>query len=442
MLLLISLVFLALANPWSPLVYAASAAANWLVFRRLTKSKDRKSVWLCLGVVLNVLILGFFKYADSLIDKTNSVFSTQLPVLDIALPLGLSFLTFQQIAFLVDAHREKIQWRGLGAWFVTVFLFAKVPSGPILRHNESVDQVAGLGKRIQWLDFCRGLTLLSIGLFKKVVIADTIAAWSDKVFDAASNGEPVLFWAGWIGAVAYALQLYYDFSGYCDMALGVGHMFGIALPINFDRPYRSTSVSEFWRRWHITLGAFLRDYLYIPLGGNRRRMPRVMLNLFVTMVIAGVWHGAGWTFVIWGALHGVYLALNALIRRWRGGRPQQRSTIKAFFNWAVTFVLVVVAWVPFRAEDYHSAIRMWRGMTDTISITDFGATHFGATELLVLLAALVLTIFAPSAVRWVREDTGRFSWRPSVAAAGLTVTLLIVGLLMIGRGASFIYVGF
>jgi alginate O-acetyltransferase complex protein AlgI len=315
------------------------------------------------GVALNLTSIGIFKYAGFF---ANSVAQLSVDLSYIVLPLGISFFTFQQIAYLVDAYRGEVRGDGFVNYALFVAFFPQLIAGPIVHHSEVLPQFARRETYRPNLDnLSLGISIFVIGLAKKVVLADGIAVYSTPVFAAAQGGaDPTLFEA-WSGALAYTFQLYFDFSGYSDMAVGLGLMFNIRLPINFDSPYKAVNVVDFWRRWHITLSRFLRDYLYIPLGGSRRGPERRHVNLMLTMLLGGLWHGAGWTFVIWGGLHGVYLVINHLwhgVRRRLGHDLQQSTWLGRVTARTVTFLAVVVAWVFFRAESFDAAGRVLAGM--------------------------------------------------------------------------------
>jgi D-alanyl-lipoteichoic acid acyltransferase DltB (MBOAT superfamily) len=323
-------------------------------------SRPQKTV-LTLGIAANLGLLGYFKYANFFIDNFNNLISTNLVLDTIILPLAISFFTFQQIAYLVDAYRgETREYRFLHyALFVT--FFPQLIAGPIVHHKQMLPQFTHNSMyRLKASNLAVGITIFTLGLFKKVVLADGVAVYATPIFSAAETGIELTFFEAWGGALAYTLQLYFDFSGYSDMAIGLAKMFGVKLPLNFNSPYKSTSVIDFWRRWHITLSTFLRDYLYIPLGGSRKGSVRRLTNLMITMLLGGLWHGAGWTFVLWGGLHGLYLIVNHRFRAAFSGRKRSRFSFVA--AWALTMFAVIVAWVPFRAESIGGAVRILKAM--------------------------------------------------------------------------------
>lgn len=305
------------------------------------------------GVTTNLLLLGYFKYANFFVDSFNTVFHTGWSVQHIALPLGISFFTFTQIAYLVDAYRGETKGYKLLTYSLFVTFFPHLIAGPILYHKDIIPQFHRLRNFVfSHKNTAMGLTLFTLGLFKKVVIADTLSPWAGGVFN---NPGDVGFVEAWIGVLSYTFQIYFDFSGYSDMAIGLGYMLNITLPINFNSPYKATSIIDFWRRWHMTLSFFLRHYLYIPLGGNRYGAARQMINLLITMLLGGLWHGAGWTFVIWGGLHGTYLVVNHLWRRLNIHLP-------GVIAWGITFLSVTIGWVFFRANNVYDGLKILKIM--------------------------------------------------------------------------------
>jgi len=273
---------------------------------------QRNKWWLLFfGVGFNLTLLGYFKYANFFVDNINVLTGANFHLEQIILPLAISFFTFQQITYLVDAYSGKTREYNFLHYILFVTFFPQLIAGPIVHHREMLPQFAkDTLYKLNHSNLAIGFAILLIGLFKKVVLADGVAPFATPVFAAADSGVEISFFEAWSGALAYTFQLYFDFSGYTDMAIGVARMFNVRLPLNFNSPYKSLSIVDFWRRWHMTLSAFLRDYLYIPLGGSRKGMPRRYINLMTTMLLGGLWHGAGWTFVVWGFLHGFYLVVN------------------------------------------------------------------------------------------------------------------------------------
>ncbi|MDD4977075.1 MAG: MBOAT family protein [Gallionella sp.] len=319
---------------------------------------------LALAIAVDLLLLGYYKYAYFLAENVSNLFGVGFTVQGVILPLGISFFTFTQIAYLVDTLQGKVNDRDFVHYLLFVTYFPHLIAGPVLHHKEMMPQFSSAKANLpDWTNITVGASIFVLGLAKKVLIADNLSGFATPIFDAvAAGGQPMLL-ESWIGALAYTMQLYFDFSAYSDMAVGISLMFNIRLPVNFNTPYKSTSIIEFWKNWHITLSRFLRDYLYIPLGGNRRGSQRRHINLMVTMLLGGLWHGANWTFVVWGALHGGYLIVN---HAWRAIKQElgwgDGGRVASFFAWALTFIAVVIGWVFFRAADVGVALDMLRGM--------------------------------------------------------------------------------
>jgi len=319
---------------------------------------------LAVGIAMNLSVLAYFKYTNFLIGNVNDVFGTSFVLTNIIIPIGISFFTFQKIAYLVGAYRGEAEEYDLLEFSLFVMFFPQLIAGPIVHHKEIIPQFRHSDLRLSYADLAAGIALFAIGMFKKVLIADNVAIWANVVFATAKSGSPVSCLDAWLAAFSFGFQIYFDFSGYTDMALGLALMMGMRLPLNFNSPYKSANIIEFWRRWHMTLSRFLRDYVYIPLGGNRRGRGLRYFNLVLTMLIGGFWHGAAWTFVAWGGLHGVYLVLN---HGWRSGR--ELLGLKGSLGVAgrigatiLTFVAVTVAWVFFRAENFATASAIIKAM--------------------------------------------------------------------------------
>src|SRR6201994_3604526 len=354
-LALASLVFYSFSNwPFVALLLASISfnyLVGWLLISLRLRAGPRFAV-LTVGVAGDLLTLGVFKYAGFAVANFNALFSTSFAV-NILLPVGISFYTFTQIAFLVDAYRGKVAHYALPHYALFVTYFPHLIAGPILHHRDMIPQfeAADSKKPNPHLILC-GLMIFGIGLFKKTGLADGIQPLVAVAFNQASPS----FDQAWIGALAYTFQLYFDFSGYSDMAIGISLMFGIFLPLNFNSPYKAANIIDFWRRWHMTLSQFLRDYLYIPLGGNRRGRALRYINLMITMALGGLWHGAAWTFVVWGVLHGLYLCINHAWNNYGPAIGPRFSPMANLAAFVLTFLAVVVAWVFFRADSLASAI--------------------------------------------------------------------------------------
>ena len=323
------------------------------------KVKVHKKSLLTFGILANLALLGYFKYTDFFLENFNLVFNSNMPLLHLALPLAISFFTFQQIAYLVDSYRSETAEYDFLNYALFVTFFPQLIAGPIVHHKEMMPQFESKWNLVKnYKNIATGLFIFSIGLFKKTVIADTFSVWATQGFDVA----PTLnFIAAWATSLSYTFQLYFDFSGYTDMAIGAALLFNIKLPINFNSPYKATNIQNFWRRWHITLSRFLKDYIYIPLGGNRKGNFRTYTNLLATFILGGIWHGAGWTFVLWGFMHGMALAIHRL---W----TNLCFSMNKYLAWFITFNFINIAWVFFRAKEFEDALKVLSGMIGATSI--------------------------------------------------------------------------
>jgi D-alanyl-lipoteichoic acid acyltransferase DltB (MBOAT superfamily) len=421
------------------LVLVSSIAFNYalssLLARPSFSAASRKSI-LVVGVVGNLAALAYFKYSAFFVENVSTLLGEHWTISALVLPLGISFYTFQQIAFLVEAWRGEFREPNLPRYCTVVTFFPHLIAGPIINYRAIIEQLKDSRfAQLRWGMIAIGLTIFVIGMAKKVLLADSIAPQADVVFHAAATGGAMSILEAWAGALAYTLQLYFDFSGYSDMAIGLALTLGIRLPINFNSPYKSENIADFWRRWHMTLSQFLRDYLYIPLGGNRHGSGRRHINLMATMILGGLWHGAGWTFIIWGALHGMYLVICHAWGSFFGGkRGDERSAISRVFARSLTLLCVIVAWVFFRASSVESAFLICKAMfgfnglelPETLSGTLLAslASSFGieATSqdliphriAIVTMACLTgIALFAPNTQEWVGYDpTGRSMGRP------------------------------
>lgn len=353
---------------WSPLhllLLVASVLTNYGIGNAITshRAQDKPAAYrmFTIGVIFNLSLLGFFKYYNFFISNLNELNFIAIPHIDIILPLAISFYTFQQIAHLWECRSGEAMQYSLPEYALFITFFPHLIAGPITRPSEMLRQFHD-PMRSRWNgDAVRsGFLWFILGLAKKMVLADQFGTFADTAFARAATGHDPSFFEAWGAALCYTFQLYFDFSGYSEMAIGLGMMFGIFMPLNFNSPYKSVNISEFWRRWHMTLSRFLRDFVYIPLGGNRMGEVRRNVNLMATMLIGGLWHGAGWTFVIWGGMHGAFLVVHRLWTLWRGegtGRLGAR-----ILGVALTFLCVVFAWVMFRADHAGTAVRIWSGM--------------------------------------------------------------------------------
>jgi alginate O-acetyltransferase complex protein AlgI len=446
-----SLIFYGWWNPiYIPLI-TGSIVFNFLVGRviGLCREKERLSparYLLFAGVLGNLALLGYFKYSDFFIANVNSLARVFLPLVHVVLPLGISFFTFTQIAYLVDTEKGKAREYSAINYGLFVTFFPHLLAGPIIHHSEMMPQFDRLrNKALDYRNLAQGIYLFAIGLCKKVVIADSFAIWANAGFDG--TGQLAMVQA-WIASLSYTLQLYYDFSGYTDMALGSSQMFNIRLPINFDSPYRSLDIQEFWRRWHITLGRFMREYVYIPLGGNRVSEGRTLINLMITFFLVGLWHGAGWTFVLWGCMHGAALVAHRL---WSG----LGLRLPKWAAWFVTFNFINVGWVFFRAKTFGDAIRVLEGMAGFNGIllpTDgpTGLIHArGLIEALKglhggngILVLCMLALFLPLSFLFPNSDRMAETFRPNAVHLAILSLLGFVSILFLGTYSEFLYFRF
>lgn len=369
-LILFSLIYYAYWKVSYLPILLLSIIFNFYSGKFLSKQKNKKikKITLIVSIIVNLTALGYYKYASFILNNISTLYGTEYNSLNIVLPLAISFFTFQQIAYLVDAYRGEVKEYSFTHYCLFVTFFPQLIAGPIVHHKEVLPQF--MNKAAKLFDqklFWLGLMQFILGLSKKVLIADTVAQYATPVFSAADAGLGVQTSEAWIAILAYSFQLYFDFSAYSDMAIGIGKMFGINLPINFNSPYKATSIIDFWRRWHITLSHFLRDYLYFALGGNKKGRFRRYVNLFLTMLLGGLWHGASWNFVIWGGMHGLYLIINNIwhkILLVLKLNYLRNSPLVNFLAKALTFFAVIEAWVLFRAESFQGA--------RTIYIASFG----------------------------------------------------------------------
>jgi D-alanyl-lipoteichoic acid acyltransferase DltB (MBOAT superfamily) len=443
------------SQPWSPRYLAlilGSIVFNYTLGVRIAHSMAAERVRagrlaLAAGVAVNLLVLGYFKYAGFFTATANAVFGTGFALAPIALPLAISFFTFTQIAYLVDAFRGVTKEYNFRGYLLFVSFFPHLIAGPIVLYRNLMPQFA---RRETWrwqpANFAAGLSLFAFGLFKKVVFADRLAPIAGGVFGSLGEGAAPGLASAWAGALAYALQLYFDFSGYSDMALGLARMFNVQFPLNFNSPYQARNIADFWRRWHISLSTFLRDHLYIPLGGSRCGEARRYFNLLVTMLLGGLWHGAGWTFVAWGGLHGLYLIVHQLWVKatrglaWAAGRPA------VLLGWLLTQLAVVVGWVFFRAETFGEALTLLHGMV--------GRHGLGAavktSDAVVIVFTGAVALFAPNteAIFRLAEKTGETApaptalWRPTSGWALGTAAVFALAVLHLSGVSEFLYFQF
>lgn len=410
-LLLFSVLFYAWGEPVAVFVVLASALLDYGLGRLVTRPGPEGGRWLALGVSANILLLFVYKYADFVIDTVQPVLPP-LPHLNLALPLGVSFIVFEKITYLVDLRRgESQRARSLRDYLLFVFFFPKVLAGPIIKYHEIDDALRDRGT--DWDDRVWGFLRFLWGLVRKVLIADVCAQLADRAFD--STYGPAGFSGAWIGVIAFTAQIYFDFAGYSDMALGLARMFGFRLRENFAHPYGAVSFTEFWKRWHISLTTWIRSYLYIPLGGNRRGPARTYLNLWLCFLLSGLWHGAAWTFVLWGAWHGAFMVLDR--QSWWKWTEKLPSVLRV----AGTLVLVMVGWAIFRSHGLEQLGQVLGAMVSPGQTGRFVAVR--GHELAALIVGLggALVAATPLARRWIAAGARS----PAVRAAAAAVIVLL-----------------
>lgn len=485
-LFLASLVFYGWWNPVFLTLLLGSIVFNYRIGLLLTRARSagqelRAKRTLQAGIGIDLALLAYFKYANFFVSNIDVLFGVSWNIGSVLLPVGISFFTFTQIAFLVDAYRGEVRETNFIHYGLFVTYFPHLIAGPVLHHKEMMPQFADADTyKLNWENIAVGATIFTMGLFKKVVLADGIAPFATPVFAVAASGGTVTLIEAWGAVLAYTFQLYFDFSAYSDMAIGLSRLFGVKLPLNFNSPYKAVNMIEFWRRWHMTLSRFLRDYLYIALGGNRKGPARRYVNLMTTMVLGGLWHGAGWTFLIWGALHGIYLVIN---HGWqkicdRLGHDRQRSTlIGRTLSTMLTFLAVVVAWVFFRAENLDAAMHLLAGMAGENGVTLPAKWVPGAVVAKVAswgitigdlpalkntpggLRPLIVWLLLLSGIVWLMPNTqqimanfkpaiekvtsgGTLSWKPSKVWMIATAFILLYAFTEIGKVSEFLYFQF
>lgn len=454
-----SLVFYGWWEPRFLGLLLASAGFNYLMGRQIAirDSSATGKTLLAFAIAVNLTVLAVFKYADFAAETVNTLAGQPLlPLLHIVLPLGISFFTFTQIAFLVDCHRGVAREFNFVHYLLFVSYFPHLIAGPVLHHKQMMPQF-GLAKnyRPRLENIALGTSFFVIGLAKKVLLADSFAEYSTPIFDATRDGATPSAFVAWSGALAYTFQIYFDFSGYSDMAVGLSKMFGIDLPLNFNSPYKSLNIIDFWRRWHMTLSQFLRDYLYIALGGNRHGRIRRYVNLLTTMLLGGLWHGANWTFVVWGALHGIYLVMNHAWQAVASRSPFSGGLVGRAAGVLLTFIAVIVAWVFFRAESLDSATTMLGSMFGLSAAPAQGSTFSAvfagyavppdSLEYLGGLMSLGLAVawLLPNSQELVETYRAAIIRNSASIVGSATVLVLLIAAINATRGVSeFIYFNF
>ena len=468
-LAVVSIAFYSMWGVWPLTVLILSIAFNYVVGRRIgAASADKpKLAWnlLLFGLLGNLGALGYLKYMNFFVDVANQVTGSSLGYATHFVPIGMSFFTFIQIGYLIDAYNGRLIKHNLPRYVVFAAFFPCVTAGPLVLQREMMEQMES--PPVGAFDLRRlivGLTMFGLGLAKKVVLADSIAPMANTVFDGVAAGHQVSMITAWLGSVCYALQLYFDFSGYSDMAIGLGLIFGLKLPLNFDSPFKSSNISDFWRRWHMTMTRFFTSYVYssVAMSGRRRtarlelgRFGRYMVVAavpsFITFMVAGVWHGSGWTYVIYGVMHGTAIAV------YLGWREFSNTRLPQPLAWALTMVTVVCGLVMFRAADVPTALTMFSAMwgMSTAMTGDFVTINAGnALSVIILLGAI--TQLLPNTQQilhrdWptidVKPDTaaldaGLLAWKPGFRSALVSAFVLAVALTSIGSGSNFLYYKF
>ncbi len=441
-LVLASFVFYGYNHPGYVPIIAGSIIINYLLSQKMLSSSKKalRLILLLTGIVGNLGVLFLFKYHDFFAENLNRAFSLQLRLNHWILPLGISFFTFQQLSYVIDSYTYKVPKYQFLDYALFVTFFPQLIAGPIVLHSEIVPQFADPKNRhFQSESFAPGLFAFARGLFKKVIVADTFAIAVNAGFGSAFSLNTA---EAWFVALGYTLQLYFDFSGYCDMATGIGLMFNIRIPMNFNSPYKSLNIREFWQRWHITLSRFLTNYIYFPLGGSRKGLPRTCLNLLIVFLLSGLWHGAGWLFLLWGLMHGIASVMYRLFRK-------QYDALHPALQWILTFTFVMIAWVFFRATSIQDALAIVKSMfmmnfspirseiTSAFALP--GGFHPGYNAIYMMLWYL-LSLGACLGLPNNYENT--LAFRPTLRNAALTVILIVYSILSLSGVSVFLYFNF
>jgi alginate O-acetyltransferase complex protein AlgI len=440
----------------------ASILANYLIGKLLIKKNDAtqkfKLLILILGVGFNLGLLGYFKFSNFLIETVNIITNKSFQPINILLPLAISFFTFQQVSFLVEVSQGKIKKNDFIHYLLYVSFFPQLIAGPIIRYQEIVPQFKTSNQwRLISENLSTGLTIFIIGLFKKIIIADGIEAYSTTVFDASTDPTLLLsFYEAWSGSISYYFQIYFDFSGYTDMAIGLARMFGFRLPQNFNSPYKSPNIIQFWRNWHITLTKFLRDFLYIPMGGNLKGPGTQFFCIMTTMLLGGLWHGASWNFIIWGGLHGLCLSINHLWYSYKASKKifLQNTIYTLILSRVLTFIILVFLWVPFRAEDMSSTFAIWKSMVGMYDHSQYLETNIrlGKGRLIILLLIVwflpntqqIMSRLSSSQINQIAKPfiNKFFYWKPNNLWAVIIASLATICILKLIEPNEFLYFQF
>lgn len=450
-LVITSLFFYGYFEPRYLIIISFSIITNYLFSRFINKTVGQvRLAFMIVGIIFNIAILGYYKYADFFIANVNQLFGTDYHLLHLLLPLGISFVTFQQIAFLVDSYRYGTSEYKFANYTLFVTFFPQLIAGPIVQHDEMLPQYDIKENRSVILEnVAKGIFIFVIGLAKKIVVADTAAVWAN---DGFMNYESLTFIEAWITSLSYTIQLYFDFSGYCDMAIGLGLMFNIKLPINFNSPYKARNIQEFWKKWHMTLNRFLTVYVYFPLGGSKKGITRTYVNILIIFFISGFWHGAGWTFIIWGLLHGIASVIVRLF---------EKTKIKLPFiiSWFITFMFVNFAWVFFRATSIEQAqVIIKKMLTPSLSSVNsffsLSTKNFNLANsyeivgislgnpyviVLFLVVALTIALLARNSIQLT--DSMQFNWQ-NIVLIQIMIMAVLVTIFYMQKNSEFLYFNF
>lgn len=449
-LILSSLFFYAYANVSDLALIVASIGVNYILTFLIAKYPGQKQRLVALGIILNLSVLVWYKYINFIVSILNDSFDLNWALIETHLPLAISFFTFQQISFIVDQYRAKKPSKpDFETYSTAVLFFPHLIAGPLVEYKNLIPQLGRKMRLARWLPkIYLGILIFVLGLSKKIIVADNLNSLVELAYGPQVDLAKIGFVESFFATVAYTFQLYFDFSGYSDMAIGLGLIFGIALPFNFNSPYKATSIVDFWRRWHITLSTFLRDYLYIPLGGSRHGEAKHFRNLFLTMLIGGIWHGAGWQFVIWGAWHGGWLCFVHFLRK---KVPQFMNLFKfKFINQLITFICVMIGWVFFRANNHHIALEILE------KIGSFKLEYLGKealmsvlglkTALLTVPVAAFMAFLLPNTIAILRFYKWQIYKKQNfwiLAITGFALAVLInVCLLLMSKPVTFLYYQF
>lgn len=451
-LVLGSLFFYGYFEPKYLILITLSISINFMFGSLMNRTEfiGKKKLFLSLGILFNVSLLGYYKYADFFITNTNTLFGTDYVLLHLILPLGLSFITFQKIAYLVDTYKGETKHYTFSTFALFATFFPQLIAGPIVHHKEVIPQFEDTNnRRINFDNISKGIFIFLIGLTKKVVIADTVAIWAN---DGFQNYQSLTFVESWITSLSYTVQLYFDFSGYCDMAIGLALLFNIKLPVNFFSPYKARNIQEFWKKWHMTLNRFLTQYVYFPLGGSRKGTARTYINIFLVFFISGFWHGAGWTFIIWGVLHGL---ASIILRLW----SKTKINLPYWISWFITFQFVNLAWVFFRSTSVEQATTIiqkmflpnWNELTTFFThpvrnftqsaAYKFSFLSFDNPKVIVLsLFVLLFTAFIfRNSIQWI--ENFKFNWGYIIYTQVLLI-IVLVSIFLMQKNSVFLYFNF